>query len=51
MARAISAWGEWNPYAIRVMSRTLASTDSVRPLEQTVLDGGVDGVAVAHDAS
>ena len=33
MARAMSASGERNPYATRVMSRILVLTDSMRPLE------------------
>ena len=36
MASAISASGERNPNATRVMSRILVLTDSMRPLDRTV---------------
>ncbi len=43
------ACGERNPNAMRVMSRILVFTDSMRPVGEVLLDGGEDGGAVFHD--
>jgi hypothetical protein len=48
MAKAMRAWGDLKPNAMRVMSLIFVFMDSMRPLE-TVFDGGQDAGAVFDD--
>ncbi|GAA3267185.1 hypothetical protein GCM10020218_005000 [Dactylosporangium vinaceum] len=51
MAKEMSAPAEWNPNAIRVISRILVFVDSIRPLDRPVGDGGQDRRTVSGDAA
>ena len=39
----------WKPNAMRVMTLILVLTDSMRPLDKSVVEGGVDGGQVLAD--
>ena len=49
--RAISTSRERNPNALRVRSRILVLVDFDESLGEAVVEGGVDGLAVARDAT
>ena len=51
MARAMRASGERNPNAMRVEEPNLGVGGFDQSLGEAVVEGGVDGFAVSHDAA